>query len=143
VVVSGMELLVIIMEEVGNVKMESEKIVLVCDDDESVLEITKTILEMRGYSVVTVNNCDHVVEKVEEEHPGLILMDLGIPPKGGKSATEELKHDPHTRDIPVILFSAAADLDNLTNSTEADDYLEKPFNIEDLENKVDQYLKAS
>jgi CheY-like chemotaxis protein len=125
------------------VKTDNEKKVLVCDDDESVLEVTRAILEMKGYTVVTVNNCDHVVEKVEEEHPKLILMDLGIPPKGGKSATEELKHDPHTRDIPVVLFSAAANLDSLTNTTEADDYLGKPFNIVDLENKVEKYLKAS
>jgi CheY-like chemotaxis protein len=127
----------------GIVKMDNEKKVLVCDDDEAVLEVTRAILELKGYEVVTLNNCDHVVDKVEEVHPKLILMDLGIPPHGGKSATEELKHDSHTKEIPVILFSAAADLDKLTDSTEADDYLAKPFDISDLENKVEKYLKAS
>lgn len=98
---------------------------------------------MKGYSVVTMNSCDHVVEKVEEMQPKLILMDLGIPPRGGRNATEELKHDPHTKEIPVILFSAAADLSELSSDTEADDYLHKPFNITDLEDKVEKYLKAS
>lgn len=124
-------------------KTDEEKKILIYDDDESVLEVTKTILEMKGYTVVTMSNCDHVVEKVEEVQPSLILMDLGIPPQGGRNATEELKHDPHTREIPVILFSAAADLDTLSTSTEADDYLNKPFNIIDLEDKVEKYLKAS
>lgn len=129
------------MEE-GNVKPGNENKVLVCDDDEAVLEVTRTILEMKGYSVVTMNNCDHVVDRVEEEQPKLILMDLGIPPKGGKTATEELKHDPHTREIPIIIFSASPNISSETNKTEADDYLEKPFNIEELENKVEKYLKA-
>lgn len=121
----------------------SKKLVLVCDDDESVLEVTRTILEMKGYTVVTMTDCDHVVDRVDEVHPKLILMDLGIPPKGGKKATEELKHDPHTREIPIILFSAAADLGAVTDKSEANDYLAKPFNIEDLEKKVEKYLKAS
>lgn len=123
-------------------KLDPEKLVLVCDDDESVLEVTRTILEMKGYSVVTLTDCDHVVDKVEEVHPKLILMDLGIPPKGGKQATEELKHDSHTKEIPIILFSAAADLGAVTDNSDADDFLAKPFNIEDLEKKVEKYLKA-
>lgn len=124
-------------------KKEKERKILIVDDDESVVEVTKTILEMKGYTVVSTNTSDHVVEKVEEEQPELILMDLGVPPLGGKNATEELKHDPDTKDIPVILFSAAADLGELSGNTEADDYLNKPFNIQDLEDKVEKYLKAS
>lgn len=119
------------------------KTVLICDDDQDILEVTKMVLELRGFEVATASDCTNIVELVSNLKPGVILMDLWIPEEGGAAATRLLKATPETRDIPVILFSANNNLAKVVDECGADDYLQKPYNIDDLENKVAQLLQAA
>lgn len=101
------------------------------------------VLELRGFEVATASDCTNIVELVSNLKPGVILMDLWIPEEGGAAATRLLKATPETRDIPVILFSANNNLAKVVDECGADDYLQKPYNIDDLENKVAQLLQAA
>lgn len=111
------------------------KKVLIFDDDIELLELCTVILEKKGYAVSTIDNCSDIVNKVEDELPDVILMDNWIPDVGGIQATQTIKSS-HLKSIPVILFSANNDVKSLAEKAGADAYINKPFNISDLEKVI-------
>jgi CheY-like chemotaxis protein len=119
------------------------KTVLICDDDQDILDVTRTVLELRGFDVNTVGDCNNIVSVVKDLRPSLILMDLWIPEAGGAAATRMLKAEEHTRDIPVVLFSANNNIEKVAIECGADDFLRKPYDIKDLERKVEQFVNIS
>lgn len=115
------------------------KKVLICDDDLDILEVTKIILQMKGFSVETRINCNHIFETVEEIKPDVILMDLWIPEIGGEAATSLLKNSEKTKGIPIILFSANNNLEKIAQSCGANHFLSKPFDINELEAVLEKF----
>ncbi|CAM3749620.1 response regulator [Sphingobacterium prati] len=113
------------------------------DDDKHVLEVCTIILETIGYRVEVSETSHDILEKVKEVQPDLILMDNWIPKIGGMEATRLLKSHPTFRDIPVIYLSANTDIQQLAKQAGADNYLAKPFDLEDLENMVADLLCCS
>jgi CheY-like chemotaxis protein len=116
-----------------------KKNVLICDDDHDILEVTRMVLELRGFQVTTITDCNDIVNVVADIKPALILMDLWVPAAGGAVATQLLKAEAHTRDIPVVLFSANNNIEKVAQECGADDFLRKPYDIKDLESKVEQF----
>jgi two-component system cell cycle response regulator DivK len=74
-----------------------------------------------------------VVSQVKSYQPDVILMDNWIPGPGGIEATRLLKLAPETQDIPVIFFSANSNVTQLAREAHADYFLQKPFDITELE----------
>lgn len=120
--------------------MGNEKIkILVADDDVAILDVLQIMLhEVGGYSVDTVTNGAAVL-KVENNPPDLILLDLWMSGMNGGEICQKLKSNSKTRDIPVIIFSANRDIAAIARSSGADDYLPKPFQMNDLLEKVKKY----
>ncbi|MDR0263895.1 MULTISPECIES: response regulator [unclassified Sphingobacterium] len=118
----------------------SNKTILMLDDDKHVLEICTIILETNGYNMAVSETSHDIIEKVEEVRPDLILMDNWIPKIGGVEATRLLKNHPLYRNIPVIYLSANTDIETLAQQAGADSYLAKPFDLEDLENRIAELL---
>ena len=117
------------------------KRVMIFDDDLDILSICSYILEEQGWEVHTSTHCNNIIENVSKVHPDVILMDNWIPETGGIIATQTLKKHPDFKDIPVIYFSANNDIQSLAKQAGADTYLEKPFDLTELEeiiNKVTQ-----
>jgi two-component system cell cycle response regulator DivK len=112
------------------------KKVLIVDDDIDILQICTIVLRKKGFDVQTLDNSNHVVNRVLSFHPDVILMDNWIPGPGGVEATRQLKQDTGTRDIPVIFFSANRNLTQLARDAHADYFLQKPFDITELEGIV-------
>jgi CheY-like chemotaxis protein len=116
--------------------------VLICDDDIDILEVTKIILQMKGYRVETLSNSDELFKKIEQIKPDIILMDLWIPEIGGEKAIMKLKENKQTQDIPVIIFSANNDISVIAEKVGAQGYLCKPFEIKDLEEIIEKNIIA-
>ncbi|HCN84121.1 MAG TPA: response regulator [Sphingobacteriaceae bacterium] len=114
------------------------KRILIFDDDIDILSICSYILEELGWEVHTSTNCNNIVEKVKNIVPDVILMDNWIPDTGGIVATQTLKNDMELKNIPVIYFSANNDIQSLAKQAGADSFLEKPFDIEELENIINR-----
>lgn len=114
------------------------KKVLIFDDDEDILAICTYILEEQGWEVSTFSNCNNVIEKVESIMPEVIFMDNWIPDSGGIVATQAIKQQENLKHIPVIYFSANNDIKSLAQQAGADSFLAKPFDLEELENIVNQ-----
>jgi two-component system cell cycle response regulator DivK len=113
-----------------------KKKVLILDDDLDILQICTIVLKKKGFDVLTINNSNQVVEQVKNYQPDVILMDNWIPGPGGIEATRTLKLMPETQDIPVIFFSANSNVTQLAQEARADYFLQKPFDISELEGIV-------
>ncbi|MGH7163557.1 MAG: response regulator [Planctomycetota bacterium] len=104
---------------------EAPRSVLIVDDDATICETLKTILERAGLRIRTARDGREALKAVAEERPHLILMDYQMPEMDGVAACEALKADPRTRPIPVLLATASqVDLSTLTY---ADGFLVKPY----------------
>lgn len=117
-----------------------DKTILLFDDDVNILEVCTIILENYGYQVATSETSHDIIEKVTAVKPDVILMDNWIPEIGGIKATQLVKQHPDFNHIPVIYVSANNDIQLLAEEAGADSYLEKPFNLDDLENAVKSML---
>ena len=107
--------------------------VLFFDDDEDILAICSHVLASFGWEVHTRSNCDNIFNALETVKPSVIFMDNYIHNLSGIAATQMIKSHFNYKNIPVILFSANSEIKDLANNAGADAYLEKPFNIKDLE----------
>ena len=120
-----------------------KKKILVIDDQEDLLELTRRVLQSRGYEVVTLTDGEDALNIIKKELPHLVLMDMLMPGKDGAQICQEMKSDSSIRHIPVILTTGQM-LDESEFSQEgltgADDYLMKPFEIEELLAKIENLI---
>ncbi|MDQ0594520.1 CheY-like chemotaxis protein [Chryseobacterium ginsenosidimutans] len=119
----------------------SKKKILIFDDDTAILEVITIIFEENGYQVEISETSHDILEKVEQYRPDVILMDNWIPKIGGVEATKLLKKHEEFKTIPVIYVTANNDIVALAEEAQADDYVAKPFNLDDLEDKVAKYIQ--
>ena len=108
------------------------KLILIYDDDAEMLVLCKIILERQNYQVETRIYCDDIIEDIGHVKPDLILMDLWIPEIGGENAINLMKNNKSTKYLPIILFSANAEIEKIFKRTHANGYLKKPFNVAEL-----------
>jgi len=127
---------------------EAQKKILAVDDDQDDLKMITMILEPEGYTVITAENGREALEKAESEGPDLILLDVMMPELDGFAACAKLKSSPQSQGIPVILLTGVAKyitrskypLDGVLRA-DAEEYLEKPLEPEELLKAVAAHLK--
>ena len=114
--------------------------ILVAEDEDSNYELVRIVLSKR-YRLVRAVNGIEAVTLCEDEHPNMILMDIRMPGMNGLDATRIIKEVNH--DIPVVALSAYAFDENIREAKAAgcDDFLAKPFRVEDLLDMVEKYVK--
>ncbi len=122
--------------------------ILVVDDDTVFVETTKAVLESKDYHVITAFDGDEGLQKVRDEKPDLILLDVIMPTQDGFHVCEQIKKNPQLADIPVIILTSFAKKRGETNipvsaglELEAEGYLDKPVSPEELLNYVGKMLK--
>jgi DNA-binding response OmpR family regulator len=114
--------------------------VMIFDDDTDLLEVCSIVLRSKNYNVSGLNKCSDIVHEVKSFSPNVILMDNWIPDVGGVKATQILKNHPELKLIPVIFFSANDRVEDLAQEAGAEFYLQKPFEIEELETTVSRAI---
>jgi DNA-binding response OmpR family regulator len=114
------------------------KTILVIEDDRDILDLMRYILSDEGYLVISATNSEPL-SKLPELQPAMILLDNNLIDGSGRDFCKQLKSDPSSRHIPIVLFSANAKLEEMARESGADDYLKKPFDLEDLLNMVKQH----
>lgn len=110
-------------------------VILAVDDDEDNLLLLTYVLEPLNCRVITAVDAHTAFEKVEIEHPDLILLDVMLPDLDGLQIVHQLRQDSKTRGIPVVAVTALAREEDRTRILTAgcNDYISKPYLIEDLE----------
>ena len=116
--------------------MTETKKVFVFDDNRDILDLCTFILEDAGYEIRTSENASDIENQVAAYMPDIIFMDNWLPDLGGIQATKAIKNHSDLKHIPVIYFSANNDIKSLAETAGAESYLSKPFDIEELEEKV-------
>lgn len=120
---------------------EHKKRILVADDDPSILDVLKLMLEqVGGYDVSTTADGESVLE-LDEDLPDLILLDLWMSGIDGRDVCKSLKSNDRTKDLPLIIFSANRDVELISRTAGADDFLAKPFQMDELLSKVARLIE--
>jgi DNA-binding response OmpR family regulator len=119
------------------------KKILIVDDSTDILEALALLFNLEGYKVKTVDNGYFLTDIIKLFTPDIILLDVMLGLLDGRKLCNELKHLPETAHIPIIMISATHDLRSLTGeSCCANDFLPKPFNIDELLEKVSFQLAS-
>ena len=120
--------------------VQNAPLILVAEDEDNNFELVKVVLSKR-YRLIRAHNGIEAVTLCEDEHPDLILMDLRMPDMNGLDATRIIKEV--NRNIPIIALSAYAFDENIKEAKEAgcDDFMAKPFRVEDLLDRIQKFLK--
>ena len=121
--------------------MKQPKILLV-DDEEELRLLLVTSLNSRGYEVIEATNGQEGLEKARDEKPDIIVADIMMPRMDGFQMCRLLKFDEELKSIPVILLSARTQSQDVEigKTVGADSYIFKPVSINDLVDKIKEYL---
>ncbi|MCX2477634.1 response regulator [Pedobacter sp. MC2016-15] len=111
------------------------KKIFIADDDEAIVDATSMMLEMAGYEVRHTLNGATVRQDIQVR-PDLVLLDIWMSGIDGRDVCRSLKADPETLDIPVLMISAGREIMESALESGADDFLAKPFDMDDLLEKV-------
>ena len=117
----------------------SKALILVADDDPEMVSIIDEALLYRGYRVVTAKNGKEALERVDEECPQLILLDMKMPVMDGWAFTKVLR-ERHGRTIPIVVITAMEDSQLRADELGAEGELGKPFNMQQLFDVVEDML---
>lgn len=122
----------------------AEKI-LIIDDDMDTLRLVGMMLQKQGYEIVVASNGPQGLIQAENENPDLILLDVMMPAMDGYEVARRLRANPDTANIPILMFTAKAQLDDKVTGFEAgaDDYLTKPTHPSELLAHVKALLARS
>ncbi len=116
------------------------KKLLIVDDEPDILEFLQVILEEEGYEVLTSTKGEYLEQLHNVGLPQLILLDVLLSGKDGREIVKYLKSQDETKHIPVIMFSAHPSAEQTARAAGAEDFIAKPFNIDDLLAKIAQLL---
>ena len=119
-----------------------EKKIFIADDEVGFVTSVKSRLEFEGFGVATAADGEEALHQIREQKPDLVLLDLMMPSMNGYQLCCELKCNPETEDIPVVMVTARSlQSDKFWGKeTGADDYITKPFDMEELLEKIRDIL---
>jgi len=119
--------------------------VLVADDEEDIRSLVSVRLKRAGYDVITAADGEEALLLVAARLPDLVVLDMMMPKATGLEVARNMREQPTTKDIPIILLTARAQEADVVSGFEAgvDDYMKKPFSPQDLQARVQALLERS
>ncbi len=119
--------------------------IIVVDDDKAATTLFEQVLLMNSYEVVTLNESKKTIEAANKFHPDLFILDLMMPEPDGFKLCRMLRADPLYRRTPILIVTALNDTDShlVAIGAGANDYLVKPFHIDQLLATIEKQLNKS
>jgi len=119
--------------------------ILIIDDDKAINELIKVNLELQGYEVTQAFNGIEGFAKAKQEEPSLIVLDVMMPEVDGFTVAQRIRQNPETSETPILMLTALSELSDKVNGFNigVDDYLTKPFEIDELIVRVRALLKRT
>lgn len=118
-----------------------KKKIIVADDDKDIVAVLTMMLEDAGYEVRSTAN-GKTVQTVRDYLPNLVLLDIWMVGVDGRDICKNLKNQPLTKHIPIIMISATRDLAESAKKAGAEDFIAKPFEMDELLKKVENQLSG-
>lgn len=119
------------------------KKILVVDDDQGILDALEAMLVSEGYDVITTPKGDYLRNLNYGDLPDLILLDMLLSGIDGRDLCKEVKNHPQTMSIPIIMLSAAPHVRDSIREANADCFIPKPFEMEELFTAINKYIKVT
>jgi CheY-like chemotaxis protein len=116
-----------------------KKKIMVVDDEESLIELVKAVLEQEGYEIITAMDGEEALDKLKTMRPDLILLDMMMPGMSGREVCEKIRENPKTRNLKVAFLTVAKFSEagkGVLGKMNVLDYITKPFDNEDLVRRV-------
>jgi DNA-binding response OmpR family regulator len=114
--------------------------ILIVDDDVHVTTLLRKYLAPRKFEVTTINQSSKTMQTAHAIHPDLFILDLMMPPPDGFELCTMLRADPSFAKTPILIITAMDISNSKATSFGANDYLAKPFNLEELVSRIDNLL---
>ena len=117
---------------------DTPKRILIVDDTKDILLVLARRLKSWGYEALTADSGEEGLKIIREQKPDLVLLDIMMPKMKGRDVCSLIKANPETARIPVIFLTALGLADHVKAGMElgADDYLVKPFEPEELKERI-------
>lgn len=122
--------------------MSETKKILIVDDEQDIVETLKFMLEMQGYECFCAYDGEVGLNMAKEIIPDLMILDVMMPKINGYKISRLLKYDKKYKDIPIIMVTARSQDDDkmIGQETGVNEYITKPFELDDVIAKVKEYL---
>ncbi len=119
--------------------------ILVVDDEPDIREVMRFALENAEFRVIEAGHADDARKLLSNEHPDLILLDWMLPGRSGLELAQQLKQNPKTRTLPIIMISARGEEEDRVKGldTGADDYIAKPFSPREMVARIKAVLRRT
>ena len=126
----------------GTIAAVAKLTVLVIDDDPVILELLRVNFEIEGFDVICAKDGEEGLTRAQTEHPDVVISDIMMPRRDGLQLLTDLKGDPATQKLPVILLSAKAQRSEVQQGLDlgADDYITKPFDPLELIDRLNAVM---
>lgn len=116
--------------------------VFICDDDLGILDMLELIVESSGAEVYKEANSERLYARLEQVKPELLIIDLWMPTMPGDAIIRRLKADERFNDLHVLCISASVNGEKIARSAGADEFLPKPFDMQDILSVVDKVFES-
>jgi DNA-binding response OmpR family regulator len=117
------------------------KKIMVVDDEPDILFTVGQMLEVNGYEVIKAEDGKECLDKLNQIIPDLVLLDIMMPEMSGWDVAAKIKEKPEWSNIPIVFLTAKGDTMSVgIGGLAAEDYITKPFDIEDLKARVQKIL---
>ena len=119
------------------------KRILIADDETDIVETLQFMLEVEGFECLTAYNGEDALNLAKREMPDLLILDVMMPKINGYKVCRLLKFDAKYKNIPILMVTARSQEEDkmISEETGADEYITKPFEINDVVEKVKKYLE--
>lgn len=115
------------------------KKILIVDDENDVCEVLSKRLQQAGFQTIIANDGEEAVQKVTQEKPDLVILDLMLPKIPGKEVCKKIRESAETCAIPIIILTArTSDVDRVIG---ADSYIKKPYKAVELLQEINKFIK--
>jgi len=120
------------------------KKILIADDEPYILRSLSFVLKKEGFDIETACNGEEALEKAQQFNPKILFLDVMMPKKDGYEVCNELKSNPKTKDIYIIMLTAKGQIIDKEKglTTGADEYITKPFSPREIVNKVKKIMES-
>ncbi|HAX71273.1 MAG TPA: response regulator transcription factor [Anaerolineales bacterium] len=116
--------------------------IMIVDDDEKVTTLLSRYLSAAGYQVIAINQSAKALQAANATHPDLFILDIMMPHPDGFTLCRLLRADPKFAHTPILIITALDNSNSKATTFGANDYLAKPFNLDELAAKVDALINS-
>jgi DNA-binding response OmpR family regulator len=117
--------------------------ILIVDDDPKITTLLERFLSASGYQVIAINDSSKTIHTARQVRPALLILDIMMPPPDGFTLCRMLREDPEFAHTPILIITAMDRSNSQASILGANDYLSKPFDLDELKFRIEALLESS